>query len=67
MPVAQFKGVSGYLSAEQKETLIKRVADAILSVECEGLRPVPGSLPKTYRRASGASAEPSRRPTCSGT
>lgn len=40
MPLAQLKGVSGYLSAEQKETLIKRVTDAILSVEGEGLRPV---------------------------
>lgn len=40
MPLAQLKGISGYLSAEQKETLIKRVTDAILSVEGEGLRPV---------------------------
>ncbi|MEZ4364108.1 MAG: 4-oxalocrotonate tautomerase family protein [Kofleriaceae bacterium] len=40
MPLAQLKGVSGYLSPEQKRTLIQRVTDAILSVEGEGLRPV---------------------------
>lgn len=40
MPLAQLKGVAGYLSAEQKETLIQRVTDAIVSVEGEGLRPV---------------------------
>lgn len=40
MPLAQLKGVSGYLSPEQKQTLIERVTDAILSVEGEGLRSV---------------------------
>lgn len=38
MPLVQVKGVSGYLSKEQKAELIKRLTDAVLSVE--GLRPV---------------------------
>lgn len=40
MPLVQIKGVSGYLSKEQKAELIRRVTDAVLSVEGEGLRPV---------------------------
>ena len=40
MPLAQLKGLSGLLSAEQKGQLIRKVTDAIVSVEGEGLRPV---------------------------
>ena len=40
MPLAQLKGLSGYLSLEQKQELIRKVTDAIASVEGEGLRPV---------------------------
>jgi 4-oxalocrotonate tautomerase len=40
MPLAQLKGLSGYLSAEQKAELIRKVTDAIVSVEGEGLRSV---------------------------
>lgn len=40
MPLVQIKGVSGYLSLEQKRELIQRVTDAVLAVEGEGLRPV---------------------------
>ena len=40
MPLAQLKGLSGFLSAEQKGELIRKVTDAIVSVEGEGLRPV---------------------------
>lgn len=40
MPLVQVKGVSGYLSKEQKAQIIKRVTEAVLSVEGEGLRPV---------------------------
>lgn len=40
MPLAQLKGLSGYLSMEQKQDLIRKVTDAIVSVEGEGLRPV---------------------------
>lgn len=40
MPLAQLKGVSGYLAAEQMKTLIALVTEAILSAEGEGLRPV---------------------------
>ncbi|MCA9061749.1 MAG: 4-oxalocrotonate tautomerase family protein [Planctomycetaceae bacterium] len=40
MPLVQIKGVGGYLSASQKQELIRRVTDAVVSVEGEGLRPV---------------------------
>jgi len=40
MPLAQIKGVSGYLTVEQKQEIIRKVTDAIVSVEGEGLRPV---------------------------
>lgn len=40
MPLVQIKGVSGYLNIEQKQELIKRVTDAVVSVEGEGLRSV---------------------------
>ena len=40
MPLAQLKGLSGFLSTKQKTELIRKVTDAIVSVEEEGLRPV---------------------------
>ena len=40
MPLVQIKGVGGYLTLEQKQELIRKVTDAVLSVEGEGLRPV---------------------------
>ena len=40
MPLAQLKGLRGFLSAEQKGELIRKVTDAIVSAEGEGLRPV---------------------------
>lgn len=40
MPLAQIKGISGFLSIEKKQEIIKKVTDAIVSVEGEGLRPV---------------------------
>lgn len=40
MPLAQLKGLSGFLSPEQKQELIRKVTDAIVSVEGEGLRAV---------------------------
>lgn len=40
MPLVQIKGVAGYLTKDQKQELIKKVTDAVLSVEGEGLRPV---------------------------
>ncbi len=40
MPLAQIKGISGYLTLEQKQEIIKKVTDAIVSVEGEGIRPV---------------------------
>jgi len=40
MPLAQIKGISGFLTLEQKQEIIKKVTDAIVSVEGEGLRPV---------------------------
>lgn len=62
MPLAQLKGLSGYLSLEQKQELIRKVTDAIVSVEGEGLRPVRGSLLKMFPQASGASAAHPSRP-----
>ncbi|MEZ5907825.1 MAG: 4-oxalocrotonate tautomerase family protein [Hyphomicrobiaceae bacterium] len=40
MPLVQIKGVSGYLTLAQKQEIIRKVTDAVLSVEGEGLRPV---------------------------
>lgn len=40
MPLAQIKGISGFLTIEQKQEMIRKVTDAIVSVEGEGLRPV---------------------------
>ena len=40
MPLVQIKGVGGYLTLVQKQELIRRVTDAVLSVEGEGLRSV---------------------------
>lgn len=40
MPLAQLKGLSGFLSMEQKQELIRKVTEAIVSVEGEGVRPV---------------------------
>ena len=40
MPLAQLKGLSGFLNTEQNGELIRKVTDAIASVEGEGLRPV---------------------------
>lgn len=40
MPLIQIKGIAGYLSLEQKQQLIQKVTDAVVSVEGEGLRSV---------------------------
>ena len=40
MPLVQIKGVSGLLDSKQKQELIRKVTDAVVSVEGEGLRPV---------------------------
>ncbi len=40
MPLIQIKGVGGYLTLQEKQTMISRVTDAVLSVEGEGLRDV---------------------------
>ena len=40
MPLAQLKGLSGFLSMAQKQELIRKVTEAIVSVEGEGVRPV---------------------------
>lgn len=40
MPLVQIKGIAGYLSLEQKQKLIQKVTDAVVSVEGEGLRSV---------------------------
>lgn len=40
MPIVQIKGVGGYLNLEQKQEMIRKVTDAVVSVEGEGLRSV---------------------------
>jgi 4-oxalocrotonate tautomerase len=40
MPLVQIKGIEGYLSLEQKQELIRRVTEAVVAVEGEGVRPV---------------------------
>lgn len=40
MPLVQIKGVGGYLTLDQKQEMIRRVTDAVLAVEGEGLRQV---------------------------
>ncbi|MBZ0262528.1 MAG: tautomerase family protein [Hyphomicrobiales bacterium] len=40
MPLVQIKGVGGYLTLLQKHEMIRKVTDAVLSVEGEGLRQV---------------------------
>jgi 4-oxalocrotonate tautomerase len=40
MPLVQIKGVGDYLSLDQKQEIIRRVTDAVLAVEGEGLRQV---------------------------
>lgn len=40
MPLVQIKGVGGYLTLAQKQEIIRKVTDAVLSVEGEGLRDV---------------------------
>ncbi len=40
MPLVQIKGISGFLTLQQKQEIISKVTDAVVSVEGEGLRPV---------------------------
>jgi 4-oxalocrotonate tautomerase len=40
MPLVQIKGIQGLLTQPQREDLIRKVTDAVVSVEGEGLRPV---------------------------
>ena len=40
MPLVQIKGISDFLTLDQKQEVIKKVTDAIVSVEGEGIRPV---------------------------
>ncbi|MDP3377702.1 MAG: tautomerase family protein [Brevundimonas sp.] len=40
MPLVQITGVGDYLTLKQKQEIIRKVTDAVVSVEGEGLRPV---------------------------
>ena len=62
MPLARLKGLSGFLSAEQKSELIRKVTDVIVSVEGEGLRPVTWVILERCHPAHGALAAPPSRP-----
>lgn len=44
MPLVQIKGIEAYLTIHQKQELIRRVTDAVVSVEGEGVRPVTGVI-----------------------
>ncbi|MCK9396080.1 MAG: tautomerase family protein [Methylobacter sp.] len=55
MPLVQIKGISGYLSLSQKQAIISKVTDAVLSVEGEALRP--GLLLRMLPQANGVSAD----------
>ncbi len=59
MPLVQIKGISGLLSIEQKHEIIKKVTDAIVSVEGEGIRPVTWVLIEDVRSGEwGVGGEP---------
>ena len=40
MSLAEIKSIGGYLNLEQKQEIIRKVTDAVVSVEGEGLRSV---------------------------
>lgn len=40
MPLVEIKGIENYLTIDQKQEIIRKVTDAIVSVEGEGLRSV---------------------------
>lgn len=40
MPLVQITGVGNYLTLEQRQEIIRKVTDAVVSVKGEGLRPV---------------------------
>ncbi len=40
MPLGQIRGAGGYFSLKQKQEIIRKVMDTVVSVECKGLRPV---------------------------
>jgi 4-oxalocrotonate tautomerase len=40
MPLVQIKGIQNYLDSRQKEELIKKVTEAVVSVEGEAIRQV---------------------------
>lgn len=62
MPLAQLKGLSGFLSTEQRGELIRKVTDAIVSVEGEGLRPVTWVIIEEVPSGDWASPGPRLRP-----
>ena len=66
MPLVQIKGVSGYLTLAQKQEIIRKVTDAVLSVEGEGLRPVTWVTIEDVAEGAGASAARPSRPNTSG-
>ena len=40
MQLVQIKGIQGYLDLEQKQEIIRKVTEAVVSAKGEGLRPV---------------------------
>lgn len=66
MPLVQIKGISGILTHEQKQEMIKKVTDAIVSVEGEGLRPVTWVLIEDVPSGAWVSEETRSQPNRCG-
>ncbi|MBI4204073.1 MAG: tautomerase family protein [Betaproteobacteria bacterium] len=59
MPLVQITGIGGYLTLEQKQEMIRKVTDAVLAVEGEGLRPVTWvTIEDVQRGAWGVGGQP---------
>ncbi len=53
MPLVTIKGIEGVFTDEQKAEVIRKVTDAMVSVEGETCVPSPGSSSKRLRAETG--------------
>ena len=61
MPLINVKLIEGVFSSDQKQQIIERLTDAMVSIEGENMRQVSGAWSRRSRAATGASrATPSR-------
>jgi 4-oxalocrotonate tautomerase len=64
MPLVQVKVIEGVFSEAQKKKMIKKITDAMVSIEGENLRQVTFVIVEEVKSGDGGSAEkPWRRPT----